>query len=584
MLDLAGHEPVDLQELFALEISEENVGGRGQAFRELPYGCQERGSDAATPLGRIGRNCAQVDGVGCDLPVGEPDDLVPGGGHHHSTPQQSPRQGRRREFTQNQPADRFGAKQALVRRPVRGLGDASDSQQVLPRTLADDHAGKLLLVTAARRLGTPYTRLVDPLLITAAGLGVLVLLTSLLWLTARHGRRKARRASAELSTDLSAARVSVDSLRIGEREAAWATTATAQRLDRTMVALGKADHEVDRLGADLDELRTRLGTADRELEGLRANNDEASTRIAVLEGDLERSRRVATDAEDDLRSLEDLERRLEAAVTERDELSATAQQVTRLQSELAALDQVQQDLAAARSEVEMLSSRTASPSADVEREETHIANLQAELARLRSQLDESQHDADRLIASEAARRDLEDQLAGLTAARSAERKASGDRIASLERLHGRIEERDRRITELEAEVESMSAVDPAAPPSTYAEWDHTMRAGITSSVAKATSRLKGQVAHLRTVIAEKERLLQERGQGAPVRKGPIPVTAIKGIGPVIAEILAGRGVTSIEDIAALTDDDIERLGEAMPVYPGRIRGDNWVGQAQALLG
>jgi len=404
---------------------------------------------------------------------------------------------------------------------------------------------------------------VDPLIISAAGLGVLLLLTSLFWLRARRGRGVARRATAELGSELRTARISIDSLRIGEREAAWAATATAHRLDRNMIALGKADHEVDRLGADLDDLRTQLGAADRDLAGLRADYDEASTRVAVLEGDLEMSQRVAAEAKGNLESLEDLKQRLAAAVTARDELSATVQQVPRLESELAALNRAHQD-------------------------------LQTELAQLHSRLDKPQGDAppapspseadsDRLIASEAARRDLESQLAGLTAARSAERKASGDRIASLERLHGRIEERDQRIAELETELENALAVGLDAPPATYAEWDQMMRTRIATSVATATYRLKDQIAHLRTVIAEKERLLRGRGRNQPVAKGPIPVTAIKGIGPVIAGILASHGITSIDEIAALSDGDIDRLGASMPVYPDRIRGDNWVRQAQSLL-
>jgi predicted flap endonuclease-1-like 5' DNA nuclease len=174
-------------------------------------------------------------------------------------------------------------------------------------------------------------------------------------------------------------------------------------------------------------------------------------------------------------------------------------------------------------------------------------------------------------------------LAGLTVARSAERKASGDRIASLERLHGRIEERDQRIAELEAELENALAVGLDAPPATYAEWDQMMRTRVATSVATATYRLKDQIAHLRTVVAEKERLLRGRGRNQPVAKGPIPVTAIKGIGPVIAGILASHGITSIDEIAALSDGDIDRLGASMPVYPDRIRGDNWVRQAQSLL-
>ncbi len=68
---------------------------------------------------------------------------------------------------------------------------------------------------------------------------------------------------------------------------------------------------------------------------------------------------------------------------------------------------------------------------------------------------------------------------------------------------------------------------------------------------------------------------------------PIPVpkkddlTAIGGIGPVLAKKLNGEGIFSYAQIAALSDGDIERL-EKIIRFPGRIKRDNWIGQAQAL--
>jgi len=441
-----------------------------------------------------------------------------------------------------------------------------------------------------------------------------------------------------MQTNLTAVKQSLVSLRIGEREAAWAAIATARRLERTMIELGKATHEVSRLEGDLDELRARLGAADRDLERLRTDHDKASTSLADLEGDLVRSRLETAEAAQRLDTLEGLEQRLYSVVKERDRLSAVVQRGEQLEAELAALGRVHQELAAARSENATLRARLAAPGTE---EQDQVGVLQSEAAHLRSQLaaaDRRIADAgqglrlarqqvtdfqtgltsrptdDRLIASEAARHDLELQLDALSATRSAERQASADRISGLERLHGEIAERDRRIVELEEGLDEIKPARDGAldgstrneahvgeyqsslagdrPPSdtgpeapTYADWDRTLRERVRISVQKATDRLRGQVDHLRLVIAEKERLLQERGRTtAATDSGPVPLTVIKGIGPVISAILAEQGVASIEDVAALSHTDIDRLGEMMPVYPGRIRHDDWVGQARALLG
>lgn len=57
---------------------------------------------------------------------------------------------------------------------------------------------------------------------------------------------------------------------------------------------------------------------------------------------------------------------------------------------------------------------------------------------------------------------------------------------------------------------------------------------------------------------------------------------ISGIGPKLEQVLNGRGVKRFADIAAWSDADIERI-DAELGFDGRIRRDDWVGQAKALL-
>ncbi|MDL2400854.1 5' DNA nuclease [Rhizobium mayense] len=57
---------------------------------------------------------------------------------------------------------------------------------------------------------------------------------------------------------------------------------------------------------------------------------------------------------------------------------------------------------------------------------------------------------------------------------------------------------------------------------------------------------------------------------------------ISGIGPKLEQVLNGRGIQRFVDIAAWNDADIERIDTDLG-FDGRIRRDDWVGQAKALL-
>jgi len=59
------------------------------------------------------------------------------------------------------------------------------------------------------------------------------------------------------------------------------------------------------------------------------------------------------------------------------------------------------------------------------------------------------------------------------------------------------------------------------------------------------------------------------------------LTQITGLGPKAAEKLNEAGVTHIAQIAAWSDEDIERF-DALINGRGRIRRDDWVGQAKKL--
>ncbi len=62
------------------------------------------------------------------------------------------------------------------------------------------------------------------------------------------------------------------------------------------------------------------------------------------------------------------------------------------------------------------------------------------------------------------------------------------------------------------------------------------------------------------------------------------LTRIKGVGPKLETLLRSLGVTSFAQIAAWSEEDIDRIDAQLGRFEGRIRRDNWAAQAEFLAG
>ena len=60
------------------------------------------------------------------------------------------------------------------------------------------------------------------------------------------------------------------------------------------------------------------------------------------------------------------------------------------------------------------------------------------------------------------------------------------------------------------------------------------------------------------------------------------MTLLKGLGPKVAARLAELGITSVGQIAALSDDEAERLDAQLGAFSGRLARDRWIEQARFL--
>ena len=92
-------------------------------------------------------------------------------------------------------------------------------------------------------------------------------------------------------------------------------------------------------------------------------------------------------------------------------------------------------------------------------------------------------------------------------------------------------------------------------------------------------RLRGRINELEAALAN--------ARAASVTPPPLAggdLKIVKGIGQKIEKALKNQGVTSIAQIAAWTEEELERVAQKIGVKSARIRKDDWVGNAKRLVG
>lgn len=118
---------------------------------------------------------------------------------------------------------------------------------------------------------------------------------------------------------------------------------------------------------------------------------------------------------------------------------------------------------------------------------------------------------------------------------------------------------------------------PAAKPAVVKKVEPKPTA-VKAAPAKVPAKTKAKIA----VVAP----VEAKPAAAPARSRKVAVKTddlkrISGIGPKLEQVLNGRGILRVADIAAWSDADVERIDGELG-FDGRIRRDDWVGQAKAL--
>ncbi len=84
-------------------------------------------------------------------------------------------------------------------------------------------------------------------------------------------------------------------------------------------------------------------------------------------------------------------------------------------------------------------------------------------------------------------------------------------------------------------------------------------------------------------IKEKAKDINFERIGTASEKEKEDLKVISGIGPFIEKKLNALGIYTYKQIANFTEEDREKVNEAIEFFPGRIMRDDWIGQAKKLV-
>ncbi len=196
------------------------------------------------------------------------------------------------------------------------------------------------------------------------------------------------------------------------------------------------------------------------------------------------------------------------------------------------------------------------------------------------------HDAEREAAAEE-----HDHLAERLTAAEADLEERARRLARLATVEQELVDTRNELAVANAELEALEDTNLRAR-SAEERIAQLLRDGMRREVELRTAREEAErrAEALRGSQAEADRRVEQARVAAEARIIDISepddadLTLIRGIGPKLRQILNERGVTSLRQIAAFSEQDIDELEATLTGFPDRIRRDRWVSQATEIVG
>ena len=325
--------------------------------------------------------------------------------------------------------------------------------------------------------------------------------------------------------------------------------------------LAGAKEKTEQLARANNELQQQL----KQAENISSERNAAIDRVKQLEARLEQNNQSDNELQELRRKQAELQQQLQQANNAASELNQAKGSISTLRTQLSeAKHQLSQQQGAGQQASSGLQATPQMAGAQSEQDKRKLQELEAENARLR----QAQAQAQAQAQGHSSNSDQQ-----LQSARS-----------QVTNLTAQLNQEKARSAELKKNLENQPAVKPATP--------------VTSISVGQIKKLNNEIADKESRIEQLEKKLKnkssKRKQKASWQKGTTKLgtpgsdhkddlTVINGIGPAIEKVLNKQGIKSVEQLAAFKAADIKLVDEALVDFSGRIKRDEWVPQAKAIM-
>ena len=315
--------------------------------------------------------------------------------------------------------------------------------------------------------------------------------------------------------------------------------------------------KVEQLSALQTELREKgvhLHAAERERDTLRREVEAAENKFKAQQAGFAEMQSQMENAEDVLVSRDQEIATLKTWV---EQLAPKDAEIARLRARTEELEPFQERTRRLERELEQDRTRASATiqakDQELSRHQTHIGEVESELARLRAQ---NQEDLTRFTET-LQQRDQDIQRLRTT-------------VEELEVFRGEVEKKEiqlreaeeRRVMDVSEREEEIGALRKRLVEYRVAQ-RHQAQAKSTHQAEPAPQNPSGS---------------RSGGKSRPSQKDDLK--QIHGIGPVMERVLNRMGMFTFRQIAEWKDQDVEHMASELNTFPDRIRHDNWIAGAK----
>ncbi len=351
--------------------------------------------------------------------------------------------------------------------------------------------------------------------------------------------------------------------------------------------LERLEQEQEQQLAQQARLESRLTSAERERDQARRERDELIESVRADEASMLTLKEEAVRSTESRKALAEAEIALATASSEHERREEQLEEQLR-RAEADASSRVQEaEQRVSELEQHIVTLESSAQSVQQDADSLHRVSAELEATRIRvnelsSSLSEAEARAAKAGSTDLELRRVRSELAAL----ESERASAANRAASIEQnepyseahdsgaheqsdsarlaeLESELQGRNQRIVELEQRLVEASREPEPAPKRAPKSAPKVEASTPTPSAPAAQSSERRTRAPLFTPPHERDDLKM-----------------IKGIGPVMEQILNELGITSFQQITAFTQDDISRVAAEINTFPGRIERDDWIGGAR----